>query len=181
MLSTYLESNINKEADKDRLIIEHAAEALASGKEPGDVDIDEIFEKTKAIDQAFVRRLLIPSFSVKIRYEDIADIRKKRIALLSATTGEVLRKWEGSSSFSAAVRNTYTESRFREIFLEVLHLYNLETRNLTNSIKFFSPFNRAIGAFAVTMFETMEAVAAVMVEEYADKVFRGDCECVERT
>ena len=76
-LSTYLEANIKKETDKDRLIIEHAAEALAAGKEPGDVDIDEIFEKTKTVDKVFVRRLLIPSFSIQVRYEDIADIRKK--------------------------------------------------------------------------------------------------------
>jgi len=35
-LSAYLEANIKKETDKDRLIIEHAPEALAAGKEPGD-------------------------------------------------------------------------------------------------------------------------------------------------
>lgn len=180
-LSTYLEANIKKETDKDRLIIEHAAEALASGKEPGDVDIDEIFERTKTVDHAFVRRLLIPSFSIQVRYEDIEDIRKKRIARLSTTAGEVLHAWKGSSSFSEAVRTTYSESQFREIILDILHLYNLETRKLTGSIKFFSPFNRAIGAFAETAFETMESVSVQICDEYTEKLFRGECACIELT
>ena len=180
-LSAYMEANIKKETDKDRLIIEHAAEALAAGKEPGDVDIEEIFEKTKTVDRAFVRRLLIPSFSIQVRYEDIADIRKKRIARLSATAGKVLRAWEGSCSFSEVVRTTYSESQFREIILDILHLYNLETRKLTGSIKFFSPFNRAIGAFAENLFDTMEAVAEAIVDEYAARLFRGECACTERT
>lgn len=180
-LSAYLEANIKKETDKDRLIIEHAAEALAAGREPGDVDIGEIFERTKTVDRAFVRRLLIPSFSIQVRYEDIADIRKKRIARLSTTAGEVLRAWGAARSFSDAVQNAYSESQFREIILDILHLYNLETRSLTNSINFFSPFNRAISLFAENMFDTMEAVAEIMVDEYADKLFRGECACTEQT
>ncbi len=46
---------------------------------------------------------------------------------------------------------------------------------MTDSIKFFSPFNRAISLFAENMFDTMEAVAASMVDEYAEKLFRGEC------
>lgn len=180
-LSAYLEANIKKETDKDRLIIEHAAAALAVGREPGDVDIEEIFEKTKAVDRAFVRSLLIPSFSIQVRYEDIADIRKKRIARLSRTAGDVLRAWGDSASFSDVVRTTYSESQFRELLLDILHLYNLETRKLSDSISFFSPFNRAISAFAENVFDTMELVAAAMVDEYSAKLFRGECACTERT
>jgi hypothetical protein len=180
-LSAYLEANIKKETDKDRLIIEHAAEALAAGKEPGDVDIEELFEKTKIVDRAFVRRLLIPSFSIQVRYEDIADIRKKRIARLSTTAGEVLRSWKDSSTFPEVVRTTYSEPQFSEILRDILHLYNLETRNLTDSINFFSPFNRAISAFAENVFDTMEIVSAAMVEECAAKLYRGECACTERT
>lgn len=180
-LSAYLEANIKKETDKDRIIIEHAAKALAAGKEAGDANIDELFEKTKIVDRAFVRSLLIPSFSIQVRYQDIADIRKKRIARLSTTAGEVLRAWGSARSFSAVVRKTYSEPQFREILLDILHLYNLETRNLTDSISFFSPFNRAIGMFAENVFDTMETVAAAMVDEYAARLFRGDCACTERT
>ena len=180
-LSNYLEGNIKKESDKDRLIIEHAAMTLAGGKEPGDVDIEEIFEKTKVVDEAFVRHLLIPSFSIHVRYEDIADIRKKRIAILSKAAGDVLQAWGNASSFSAVVRSTYSEAQFRKIIQDILHLYNLETRKLTGSLKLFSPFNRAINLFAESMFETMETVAAAMTEEYTAKLFRGECACTERT
>ena len=180
-LSTYMEANIKKEADKDRLIIEHAAKALASGKEPGDVNIDEIFEKTKIVDKAFVRNLLIPSFSIQVRYEDIAHIRKKRIARLSTTAGEVLRAWGNTGSFSEVVRTTYSETQFREIVRDILHLYNLETRKLTDSITFFSPFNRAINAFAENVFETMENITVLISDEYTKKLYRGECACTERT
>jgi len=180
-LSGYLEGNIKKESDKDRLIIEHAAAAIAAGKEPGDVDVDDIFEKTKVVDKAFVRRLLIPSLSVHVRYEDIADIRKERIVRLSTAAGEVLQAWGKAESFSAVVRSIYSEEEFSRIIQDILHLYNLETRKLTGSITFFSPFSRAIGLFAESMFETMETVAASMVEEYAAKLFRGECACTERT
>ena len=180
-LSAYLEANIKKETDKDRLIIEHAAEALAAGKEPGDVNIDEIFEKTKVVDKAFVRGLLIPSFSIQVRYEDIADIRKKRISLISKSAGEVLRVWGDSGSFSEVVQRIYTKQQFRDILQNVLHLYNLETKKLNNSIKLFSPFNRAIGMFADNVFETMESVSVQMYNEYTEKLYRGECACTERT
>jgi len=180
-LTTYLEANIKKETDKDRLIIEHAAEAIAVGKEPGDVDIDDIFEKTKTIDQAFVRRLLIPSFSITVRYEDIVDIRKKRIARLSTTAGEVLRAWGSSGSFSEVVRKIYSEAQFSDILMDILHLYNLETRKLSNSIKLFSPFSLAVGILAGNMFRAMEGVAETIVSEYTAKLYRGECACTERT
>jgi hypothetical protein len=180
-LSAYLEANIKKEADKDRLIMEHAAEALAAGKEPGDVNVDDIYEKTKKVDQAFVRRLLIPSFSIQVRYEDIIDIRKHRIARLSTAAGQVLRAWGSAPSFSEAVRAAYSESQFREVLLDILHLYNLETRKLSDSINFFSPLNRAIGIFAENVFGTMENVSVQICDEYAEKLFRGKCACTERT
>jgi len=180
-LSTYLEANIKKEADKDRLIIEHAAEALASGKEPGDVNIDEIFEKTKIVDKVFVRELLIPSFSIDVRYEDIADIRKKRIAHISKSAGEILRAWDASSSFSGVVQSIYTEQQFRDMLRTILHLYNLETKKLGNSIKFFSPFNRALDMLTENVFETMESVSVLMYNEYTEKLYRGECTCTERT
>lgn len=41
--------------------------------------------------------------------------------------------------------------------------------------------NQAIGMFAENVFDTMEAVAAAMVDEYAAKLFRGECACTERT
>jgi hypothetical protein len=180
-LSAYLEANIKKETDKDRLIIEHAAEALAAGKEPGDVNVDDIFEKTKIVDKAFVHGLLIPSFSIQVRYEDIADIRKKRIVQIAKSAGEILRAWGAAGSFSAVVRRIYTEQQFRHILQDILHLYNLETKKLNNSIKFFSPFNRAIGMFAENVFETMESVSVQMYDEYTEKLYGGESACTERT
>jgi hypothetical protein len=180
-LSAYLEANIKKETDKDRLIIEHAAEALAAGKEPGDVNVDDIFEKTKIVDKAFVHGLLVPSFSIQVRYEDIADIRKKRIVQIAKSAGEILRAWGAAGSFSEVVQRIYTEQQFRHILQDILHLYNLETKELNNSIKFFSPFNRAIGMFAENVFETMESVSVQMYDEYTEKLYGGESACTERT
>lgn len=179
-LAAYMEANVKKEAAKDRLIIEHAAEAVANGKDPGDIDVDDIFERTKTVDKAFLNRLLIPSFSIHVHYEDIADIRKKRITRLSKAAGEVLRSWGDSRSLSEVVLRTYSEKQFREIILDVLHLYNLETLKISSSIRFFSPFNKAMHHFAETVYDAMEAVSENMVEDYAIKLFQGECACTER-
>ncbi len=170
-LSDYLEANVMKEVEKDRLIIEHAAGAFAAGVSSSALDVDDIFEKTKTVDRAFVSRLLIPSLAITVKYEDIAGVRKLRIARLTRTVYDLLAGWRDASSIAEAVKLTYCEQEFREVILDVLHLYSLETRLLGRSIRFFPPFNRALNQLAETLFETMEKAAVEMSIAYAKKVY----------
>ncbi len=170
---TYLQGNVQKEIEKDRLIIEEAASAFAAGQAACDLDLEVVFEKTKKIDKAFLDRLMIPSFSISVRYSDIADIRIQRIWRLSKTVYSLLGNWQNTASFTDAVRTAYSEKEFKDIIVEILHLYNLETRMLGEAIH--SPFRKAIRAYLETLFhameETMEEMAtAYTIEIYGDKI-----------
>ena len=167
--STYMEGNVKKEVEKDRLIIEEAAGAFEAGQPACDLDLEDIFEKTKKIDKAFLDNLMIPSFSISIRYSEFADIRIQRIWRISRTVYALLRKWPEAASFSDAARNAYAEKEFKEILVEILHLYNLETRMLSHAIR--SPFTKALGAYVETLFQAMEAVTEELADVYTNKIY----------
>jgi hypothetical protein len=167
--STYMEANVKKEVEKDRLIIEEAAAAFEAGQAACDLDLEDIFEKTKVVDKAFLDNLLIPSFTISVRYSDFADIRIQRIWRISRTVYAVLGKWPDAASFTDAVRKAYTGKEFKEIIVEILHLYNLETRMLGNSIR--SPFHKAISAYVETLFQAMEEAMEELANIYTQKIF----------
>ncbi len=168
--STYLDSNVKKEVDKDRLIIREAAGAYEAGKPACDLDLEDIFDKTKQVDKAFLSNLPIPS-SFFVRYSDIADIRIQRIWRISKTVYTLLRNWPDTASFTDVVKNSYTENKFQEIIAEILRLYSQETRMLSKSIRLFPPFNKAVQNYTETLFRTMEEVTEDIADLYTRKIF----------
>lgn len=172
-IGAYIDANVMKEAEKDRIIITRAAEAFAAGKRADDMDIDTLFEETKIVDRAFVKNLIIPFLSIRVRYEDFAGIRKTRIRLLAHAVHHVLRGWNDASSFEKRLRSVYTAEQFKEGVIEILHLYNLETRMLTHSTRVFPPFRTAMKIFTDTLFDVMEAVSRDLAHDYTIKVYQG--------
>ncbi len=170
-VGAYLDANVKKEVEKDRLIIEHAGESFAAGRE---LDVDAVFEETKKVDRLFVKHLAIPSLSITVRYEDIADVRKKRIVRLFGAVHGILAQWKDGLPFGDAVRAAYPEKAFEVVLCEILHLYNQETRLLSRSIRLFPPFNTAVDFVADTLFDIMETVSKDMVAEYSSKIFGGN-------
>ncbi len=168
---TYMNANVEKEVNKDCMIIEHAVSRHHEGSECCDYDIEELFDMTKRVDKAFLRKVTIPSLSVKIRYEDIAAIRKARIDLLSRVVHALLESWKGDDPIEDAVRSAYGPREFREVMTDILHLYNLETKNLGRSISLFGPLRVAVNAFAEMLYRTMEEVMTQMVDEYVKSVY----------
>jgi hypothetical protein len=169
--SSYYDANIRKEADKDRLVIEEAAAAFGAGKPVSDLDLEDIFERTKAVDAAFLKHLKIPLFSKSVRYSDIADIRIQRIWRISRTVYDLLNNWPDTAAFADAVRNAYTEREFKKVLADVLHLYNQETRMLGLSLKFLPPFSKAMSSFSGALFQAMEDATEGMTDTYARKLF----------
>jgi hypothetical protein len=136
-LRTYMNANVGKEIDKDRLIIEYAAARFREGRLCCDYDIGEMFEMTKQVDKAFLRKVNLPSLTITIRYEDIASIRKSRIDCLSRSVHDLLAHWKDDLPVEDA-SGRRTASRF-QIEDHQSHLYNQETRQLSNSIPAFGP------------------------------------------
>jgi hypothetical protein len=166
-----MNANVLKEVEKDRIIIDHAVAAFKAGTSVDKLAVDDIFEMTKRVDKNFVKGLLIPSLVIKVRYEDIADIRKKRIRCLSKAVFTFMENWADSLSFEIRIRQAYSEQEFKTAMDEILHLYNLETRALSSSINFLNPFNTAIKFLSETLFDSMEAAAKDLTAECATKIF----------
>ena len=167
--STYQNANVRKEVEKDRLIITEAAHAFETGQAFCDLDLEDIFEKTKKVDKAFLDSLMVPPFSISVRYSDIADVRIQRIWRLSRAVYALLGNWPDSASFTDCVRTTYTEKEFKALLLEVLHLYTLETRMLGDAIR--SPFHKTISGYSEALFQAMENTVEELSQTYALKIF----------
>lgn len=170
---TYMMANVEKEVNKDCIIIEYVAFHYHDGSRCSDYDIEELFDLTKQVDKDFLRKVTIPSLSIKIRYEDIASIRKARIDLVSKVVRALLDSWKGDDPIEDAVRSAYGPLEFREVMTGILHLYNLETKNLGNSINLFGPLRMAVSAFTETLYRTMEEVMTEMVDAYVKALYRG--------
>ena len=169
IFSSYMEANVKKETEKDRLIIEVAAAAFARGQAACDLDLEDIFEQTKRIDKAFLDNLMIPSFSISVHYSDFADIRLRRIWRISKTVYALLGKWPDGGTFADTAKKTYSEKEFKDIIVDILRLYSLETRMLGDAIH--SPFRRAVGAYIETLFHAMEEATDELANDYTKKIY----------
>ena len=144
----FLDANVLKEIEKDRLIIEHAAAHFETGRNRDDMNLNDIFEMTKKVDDEFVNKLSNPLFSLGIRYDDFADIRKTRIAAIVNMVFDLLPNWQDKVPFPFIVKTTFTEEGYLKVLREVLHLYNVETRMLSNSFTFHGPAGKVKELFA---------------------------------
>ena len=167
--SAYLEANVKKEVEKDRLFIKEAAAAFEAGRPACDLDLEDIFEKTKKVDKEFLDSLLVPSFSFSVHYSDFADIRIQRIWRISKTVYALLGTWPDGAPFADAAKKTYARKAFRELVMEILHLYNLETRMLGDAIR--SPFQKSISTVVETLFHAMEATMEEVASGYTKKIY----------
>jgi hypothetical protein len=167
----FLDVNVLKEIEKDRLIIEHASAHFERGSKKADFDVNDIFEMTVKVDDEFVNKLSNPIFSVVIRYDEFAEIRKNRIASLVNMVLELLRNWRDEVPFHQIVKNAFTEEDYRKVLGEVLHLYNVETRILSNSFTFHGPAGKVKDLFAERLFTTMEKTAGEIAVEYTRRIY----------
>jgi hypothetical protein len=167
----YLDANVLKEIDKDRLIIEHAAAAFGGGKARAAVDVNELFEMTKRVDHEFINRFADGFFSIRVRYADFAEIRKKRILSFVDMVFDLLGNWHKGLPFADVVKGTFAEERYTEILAGILHLYNLETKMLSNSVTFHGPAAKLKDLFAEKLFVTMESTAGEIAAEYAHRTY----------
>jgi len=52
----FLDANVLKEIEKNRLIIEHAAAGFERGRNSAGMDVNELFEITKKVDKEFLNK-----------------------------------------------------------------------------------------------------------------------------
>lgn len=171
LTTAYLRQNVEKEIEKDRLIVEQAIISFDAGRFLSISDVDALFEQTKEVDREFIRQLVLPSVCIAVRYDDIEETRKRRILYLARFVENLLMAWPADASLPEVFRLRYSSARFRDILKEYLGLYCLETKHLANSIKFLHPFNRAMDLFMEELLETMEQAAHQIAQSFADRIY----------
>jgi hypothetical protein len=173
LFSDLMDANVDKEVEKDVLVIRSAAGAFSSGVDEKSMEVAALFRETTEVDKKFVEKLLRLPAAVSmcfecICYECIEEIRKKRIRLLISAVYAILSRWPDSISFREAAVNAYSQRDLEVLLREILHLYTLETRELSNSFRL--PFAKV---FAEAVFNTMEGVADGVAAEFVGNIFAG--------
>ncbi len=171
LFKRFFRANLEKELAKNRLVIDAAVSAFEKGKRRNDIDVNALFGMTKEIDRDFVENVSTPFFTIRIRYEDFEIIRKKRISSCIGMVFDLLGNWDRDLPFSAVVRKTYDRTGWRDVVGEQLHLYNIETKMLGNSITINGPAGKLKDLFSEKLFGIMETAAHDITDKYSSKVY----------
>ena len=130
-----------------------------------------LFRETRQVDHAFLRKVRVPSFSLTVREEDLALVRKERIRLLLRSARDIFRAWPVDRQLEDAIRCAYTRGEFSTVLENILALYTRETRELSASIRLFGPLQPAATAFAAGLERVMNDVAAELVASYTNGLY----------
>ena len=169
---TFLDINVGKEVEKDRLVIVQAARLQKSGTTPGPDQVATLLQEAREIDQSFVRKAAPFPIDIQIQYQDIEHYRQQRIELLLQTSCRILTQWQDVSSFRTAVNELYNEAQFRDLLHDILRLYAMETRMLSRSVRIPHLLTPARDAVTQTITNVMEPEAEALAKSLAHTVYR---------
>ena len=169
---SFLDINVRKEVEKDRLVIVQAAMLQQSGTEPGPDHVAALLHEARQIDETFVRKAAVFPIDIHIQYQDIEHYRKQRIELLLRTSYRIFTQWQEVSSFRAAVNEIYNEVQFQNLLHDILRLYAMETRMLSRSVRIPRLLSLARDAVTQTITNVMEQEAKALAKSLAHTVYR---------
>lgn len=169
---SFLDINVRKEIEKDRRILATAAAALKAGRTPDATDAQRLLREARDIDQAFLRQAAIFPVAINIHYGDIEPTRLKRIERLLDLSYRLLAPWQNTPRFRVAAATAYTREQFHSALHEILRLYALETKMLSNSVRIPQLFTLARDKLTGTIYSVMETTADELASELTRKVYR---------
>ena len=169
-------ANLEKELEKDRLVIEAACEVFDAGGTVVDVDTDVLFERTKLIDRRFVEGLSGLPISLRLDYRQIRPVRIRRIEHLLAFVYQLCREWRPDGGLGRAARMNYTPADFQRIVAETLSLYAQETSLICESANLRGPARIAGRLVTERVRGAMEGVRDDIARDIRAQVFDGQTE-----
>jgi hypothetical protein len=128
-----IELNVQKEIQKDSLVIRHAGQYGAASPE-GQL-VRALFMQTKRIDNDFVARVGTFPLRIVIPYAEIEPLRVERIKRLLSASGRILAAWGEEARLRGALRDAFTQAELESTLREILDLYARETHALTRSVR----------------------------------------------
>ena len=166
----FLDINVRKEIEKDRLAI--ACAAQRAGSAPQEADIQRLLQQARAIDQKFLQQAAVFPVSIHIEYRDIEQIRRRRIERLLEAAGGLFAQWAQTPRFRVAVAQLYSRAEFESLLPEILELYSVETKMLSRSVDIPRIFHIARDSLSDTVHTVMVSVAEGLAGELTRKVYR---------
>lgn len=171
-LRSFLDINVNKEVEKDRQVILHAASLVQAGKYPTQQDIQHLLGLARNIDQAFLQQVMVLPIDLNIHYQDIEPIRQQRIQSLLHESHQLFRQWQTMTCLRNALAMMYDTPQFAKLLFDVLHLYSLETKLLSHSVRLPGLIAFARESLTQTLYLVMESVARQLSQELAGRLYR---------
>lgn len=169
---SFLEINVRKEVEKDRLVIQRAAAAQRAGGAPGPADLKPLLQQAREIDRQFLHQAAVFPVDIQIEYRDIEQIRARRIEKLLAAAYALIARWEATPHFHTAVAGLYTREEFESLLREILLLYSTETKALSRSVRIPQILNIARDSVSDAVYTVMTGVADDLAGELTRQVYR---------
>ena len=166
----FLDINVRKEIEKDRLVI--ACAAQRAGSAPQEADIQRLLQQAREIDQKFLQQAAVFPVNIHIEYRDIEQIRRRRIARQLEAAGRLFAQWHQTPRFRVAVARLYSRAEFESLLRAILELYSAETKMLSRSVHMPRIFNIARDSLSETVHTVMVGVAEGLAGELTRKVYR---------
>lgn len=171
-LEPVLALNVAKEVRKDTLVILCASELAAEAATDWNAVLPELLQATKEIDRDFLDRVDRFPVDIVIRYEEIAPIRSRRMALLHDASKKLLAAREAESRMRGAIQAAFPREDFEFLLFELFRLYAEETRSLSRSVRLPGPLALLRELIAQELLNVMLRVARPLAAEIANKAYQ---------
>ena len=171
-LEPVLALNVEKEVEKDRLVILRARELAGADTPDWNAVLPQLLQATQEIDRRFLARVGRFPVEIVIRYEEIAPIRARRIKLLYDAAARILAARHGMRRLRGAMHATYAREEFAQLLYDLFRLYAEETRSLSRSVRLPGPLVPLRELIAQELLNVMIRVARPLASEIAASAFR---------
>lgn len=159
MLQPFLEQNVAKEIRKDALVIAQAGEALRPGAAPAAERIAALLAAARDIDREFLGRVGELPARIRVPYERIEPLRRRRMELVLDTAGRILGAWQSGRR----LRSEFAPGELERKLLDMLRLYAEETQALSHAVDLPRLLEPLRGAVAARLRNAMHEAASTLV------------------
>ena len=171
-LQSFLEINVNKEIEKDRQVILLAASLARDDRFPTQLDVQRLLAMSRDIDRAFLQQAAVFPVNIAIDYQDIDPLRQQRIQCLLNESHQLLYQWRNMTCLRNALAVLYDAEQFRKLLFDILHLYTLETKMLSQTVRMPAVLSFATESLTQTVSVVMESVARQLSNELSARLYR---------
>ena len=134
-LEPVLALNVEKEVQKDRLVILRACELIPAGPPDWNEVLPQLLQATREIDRRFLSRLGAFPVDIVIRYEEIAPVRARRMKLLFDAALKILAARNRGLNLRRALSTNYSREDLALLLGQLFRLYAEEVRSLSRSVR----------------------------------------------